>query len=189
MSYTSLINARNDISAFPERVWNVLNIKVEKKLCASVQFIIDYIARWIELSGKQWKDGCLLWISPHLLHGNCNAQILGQILWMSRDKRATVPVSILCVNYPVLEPINRLLFDFKEAEAKNDRRRLYQLTGEWRDMKLLPLSNPKGPLNKKKFYRYSKDVRLSIHALLCAIWIKRPGRDVKNMLVDALWIQ
>lgn len=190
MSYTPLLSSHgqnNPVLVASEFMWKTLQINIDNKPCVTIKFLVDFFERWMILSGKNWLDVCQLLV--HYVGGPVDRSRAIHIIWSQRDVRSRFALSPLNINYAVLEPVNRLLYDFKEAESAGNRRKLYQLVGAWRDMALLPLSNPKGPINKQKFYLYTRDVRLSVHALLCVLWRVRPGRDMKNMIISLITIK
>lgn len=190
ISYTSLMDTKrhgDPFIALPDWFWKILELNNPPlKLCATYDFILDYLERWTELCGKDWKDTCPLFI--HAARGELNRGRMAKFLQALDNQMKDYNRSMISVNLVLLEPINRLLYDFKEAEREGNRRKMYQLTGEWRDNKLMHLSTPKGRLNKTKFYRYSREIRQSIFALICVVKTKRAGKDVKNLLLDAIFI-
>lgn len=192
MSYVSLFGSNkgtNYIIVVKTVIWDILCIDVGKKECAPIDFMLDYFERWMDLSGNPSQGFLNSLFQSIMRNSNPDRNTMRAVL-LQMDKYSDTPNrGLRYVNYPVLEPINRLLFDFKEAERKGNKKRMYQLTEEWRDMGLTAVTSPKGPLNRQKFYAYTGAHRKSIFALICVVKCKRAGRDVKNLLLDSIFIE
>lgn len=183
MKTRTLLVPDSTIIWVPGWIWSEMCLDPGKKKCVSIGFVLDYFGLWVELCGH--KD----WRKVFLQANNLGGRKAIESLLKQIDRTANESRSLININHVLLEPVNQLLQDFKQAEAERNRRKMYQLAQAWRDMKLKPLSDPKGRIDRSKFYRYKRETRESIRALITVVHFRGSGRDVKNLLIAAIWIE